>query len=91
MTGPQPQPVPPVDPGNQLLAETPAQLTTALVDTPGGQRLAMTVRTHSTTMTILLQGSDAKTWAQQLTRDAALMSGAGLVVANGALHSDQGR
>ena len=56
-----------------------------LVDTPAGQRLAVTVRTPSTTVTILLQGGDAKTWAAQLTRDSALMSNAGLIVSNGAV------
>jgi hypothetical protein len=76
-------PVPPVDPGNQLLAEGPAQISTAVLDTPAGQRLAMTVRTTSATVTVLLGGADAKTWAAQLTAVAAGMSGAGLVVATG--------
>ena len=79
----QPSQVAPYDTGNQLLAEQPAQLHTALVDTPAGQRLAMTVRTTSATLTVFLQGPDAKTWAAQLTRESAAMSGAGLVVANG--------
>ncbi len=83
-----PQQVPPVDAGNQLLAEGPAQLTTSLVTTPHGQRLALTIRTTSTTLTVLLSGTDAKTWAAQMTRDSALMSGAGLVVANGTLKPD---
>jgi hypothetical protein len=74
-------PPPPVDQGNQLLAETPAQLSTALLDTPAGQRLAMTVRTASTTVTVLLDGADAKTWGKQLSGAAASMSASGLVVA----------
>ena len=78
MTSPQP-----VDAGNHLLAETPAQIVTALLDMPGGQRLALTVRTPSTTLTVLLGAADARTWADQLTREAAAMSGSGLVVANG--------
>ena len=78
MTAPAP---PPFDAGNQLLAETPAQLTTATVDTPAGQRLAVTIRTASTTQTVFLQGADAKTWAAQLTREASAMSGSGLAVA----------
>lgn len=82
MTAPQ---VPPVDPGNQLLSEVPAQLTTALVDTPQGQRMALTVRTASTTLTVLLPGPDARNWAQQLTRAAESMSVAGLIIANGNL------
>jgi hypothetical protein len=43
-----PPQVPPVDPGNQLLSEVPALLTTAIVNTPQGQRLAATIRTAST-------------------------------------------
>lgn len=74
-------PVPPFDPGNQLLGETPAQLSTAAVDTPLGQRLALTIRTPSTTVTVLLRGADAKNWAAQLTKDSAAMSGSGLVAA----------
>jgi hypothetical protein len=72
---------PPVDPGNQLLAETPAQLSTALVDTPAGQRMALTVRTASTTPTVLLNGADSKEWAANLSGAAAKMSGSGLVAA----------
>ena len=54
---------------------------TAVLGTPAGQRLAMTVRTPSATVTVLLSGADAKTWAAQLTRAAAGMSSSGLVVA----------
>lgn len=76
-------PPPPVDPGNQLLAETPAQLSTALLSTPKGQRMALTVRTASVTVTVLLAAADAKAWAAQLTATAASMSASGLVVAAG--------
>ena len=48
-----PQQAPPVDAGNALLAETPAQLSTALLGTPAGQRMALTIRTASTTLTVL--------------------------------------
>lgn len=75
--------VPAVDPGNGLLCEVPAQIITAPVDTPHGQRLALTIRTTSATVTVLLKGSDAKLWAAQLTRDAAAMPGAGLIAARG--------
>lgn len=77
--------VPAVDPGNGLLSEVPAQLTTALVTTPAGQKLAVTIRTTSATVTVFLGGADAKLWAQQLAKDAALVPGAGLVVARGAM------
>lgn len=80
MTVPQ---APPFDAGNSLLAETPALLTTSLLDTPSGQRLAVTVRTPSTTLTVLLNGADAKTWGDHLSAQAAPMSRSGLVVASG--------
>jgi hypothetical protein len=82
MTAPQ---VPPVDPGNQLLAEVPAQLMTALVASPQGQRLALTIRTASTTLTVMLAGPDARNWAQMLAKTAESMSVAGLIIANGNL------
>lgn len=84
-------PVPAVDPGNGLLSEVPAQLTTALVDTPHGQRLAVTIRTTSATVTVFLGSSDARLWAQQLTKDAASVPGAGLVVARGAIIQNGGK
>lgn len=80
-----PQALPPFDPGNQLLSEVPALFTTAILNTPQGQRLALTIRTASTTITVLLQGPDARTWGQQLVKAAESMSVAGLVVANGKL------
>ena len=78
MTGPQPQQVPPVDTGNQLLAETPAQLVTGLVDTPAGQRLAVQV-------TLLLAADEAKALAAGIANVAASMSTTGLIIANGAM------
>lgn len=82
---PAPQQVPAFDHGNQLipLAETPAQLTTAKIPGPGGELLAWTIRTPTTTLTVLLGGKNAKTWARQVTRDAEGMSEAGLVTGNG--------
>ena len=72
---------PPVDAGNPLLAETPSQLTTALLQTAGGQRLAVTIRTPSTTLTLLLGKADADAWAVNLKNAAVQMSGSGLIVA----------
>jgi len=76
-----PQEVPPFDQGNGLLGETPAQMTTALIQTPAGQRMALTVRTPSTTVTVLLAGKDAQEWARALTKAADTMSSSGLIVA----------
>lgn len=87
MTPDQPQIA---DLGNGLLAETPANLVTALVETPQGQRLALTIRTASTTLTVLLGAADAHTWSGQVAAAADQMSQSGLIVArpgtNGALN-----
>lgn len=74
--------VPAVDTANKLLGFTPAILNTAIRDTPAGQLLAVTIRTASTTLTVFLQGADARAWAAQLTSDAAMMSGTGIVAAS---------
>jgi hypothetical protein len=75
----------PADNGNRLLEETPAQLMTGLVQTPKGQRLYVTIRTNSTTLTVFLTGAGAKVWAEQFAKEAAAIPGAGLIAANGAL------
>ena len=75
---PQPQPV---DPGNTLLSETPATLTTALMQTPQGQRALLTIRTASTTLSVFLGAAEAKTWASMLGATADQMSTSGLIVA----------
>lgn len=68
--------VPPVvDTGNQLLSDGPAQLTTAIMDTPAGQRLALTLRTGSTTVTVFLVKDDVGTWRDQLASEHGKMNG----------------
>lgn len=69
------------DPSNALLGEGPAALSTALVETPQGQRLVLTIRTASTTLTVLLAAADAKEWATQIKAIADQMSASGLIVA----------
>jgi hypothetical protein len=78
-----PEPAAPFDTGNQLLAEVPAQCFTALVQTPLGQRLALTIRTPSSTNTVFLGKDDAITWAGNIRGTAKQMSGSGLIVAPG--------
>ena len=73
--------IPLTDPGNKLLGELPAQLTTDVISTAAGQRLVLTVRTPTTTLTVFLRGAAAKNWAAQLTAEAAAMSDAGLITA----------
>jgi len=75
-------PMPPVDPGNHLLSEVPATFSCTPVNGPGGQRLALTIRTQSTTLTVLLVKDDAKRWRDVMTEAIGKMSG--LIVPNGA-------
>lgn len=63
------------DTGNQLLSDGPAQLVTAPMDTPGGQRLAFTVRTGSTTVTVFLAKDDVGRWRDQLATEHGKMTG----------------
>jgi hypothetical protein len=85
----QPVPIPAVDPGNTLLSQQPAQLLTARIMTPQGPRLVLTIRTTSATVSVLLTPEDAKTWAAQLSRDAALSS-SGLLIVPGSLPKPNG-
>ena len=75
--------IPLYDEGNKLLGELPAQLSTDVIDTIAGQRLCLTIRTPTTTLTVFLRGADAKNWAKQLTSESAVMSDSGLITANG--------
>lgn len=71
-----------VDQGNPLLAHVPAQLDTGTVELPGeGKVGVMTIRTGSTTLTIMLAAEDLKNWAGVLSGLADQLGGAGLVKA----------
>lgn len=79
MTTP-PQP-PPFDPGNQLLAGGPAQLSVDEVMTPQGKLGVLTIRTTSATVSVFLSREDLATWAATIQRKADDMSGLLLVPA----------
>lgn len=81
----------PFDTGNVLLTEQPARLITAVVDTPAGQRLAYTIRTPSTTVTVFLAKGDVENWAKQGADAAGKMSAAGLTVAGPMMPLGNGR
>lgn len=65
----------PFDINNPLLTEVPAQLTSTVVPTANGQRLAVTVRTGSTTLTVFLSREDATAWAENMATGARKVSG----------------
>lgn len=71
-----------VDPGNALLAHVPARLDTGSVDLPGeGKYGVMTIRTGSTTLTVMLGAEDLRQWGGILTGLADQLTG-GLVQAS---------
>lgn len=65
----------PVDPGNNLLSIVPCALTASVQTTPMGQRLAATVRTVDTTLTVFLAKDEVDTWINVLTQVKAQMTG----------------
>jgi hypothetical protein len=73
--------LPPVDEGNPILEQTAARLSTSIADGPQGERMILTIRTTSGTLTVFLNGPDAKAWAQTISSMARQMSGGGLIVA----------
>lgn len=66
--------VPPIDPGNPILSPGPVIWSTVQVNTPQGKRIAVTIRTTSTTLTLLLERQDALRLGEDITREAATMS-----------------
>lgn len=74
--GSRPQPVAVFDPGHPFTGhEVPAQLVTEVVETTGGQRLALTVRVPNTTVSLLLVKDDGLRWADQIRAKVAEMNG----------------
>lgn len=68
-------PMPPVDTGNPLLGECQAILQCTPVNTPAGQRLAVTIKTQSTTLTVFLIKDDAGNWRDALSDGVGRMNG----------------
>jgi hypothetical protein len=64
-----------MDPGNPLLAETACFMSVTPANTPGGQRLMVTIRTSTTTLTVLLEKPLAQEWASNINTGCASMSG----------------
>ncbi len=81
------QPTVLVDPGNPLLAQVDVKLDTGTMWQAGagaGRQIGVvTIRTASTTLTVMLTPDHVKTWAKLFTGLAESMSSTGLIVANG--------
>lgn len=74
-----------VDLSNHLLDRCPAVLSLKAVNTNHGPHLTHTVRTPSTTLTVILDKQEAEAWAHSILRETAGMSESGLQVADGPL------
>lgn len=66
---------PPMDPGNRYISEVPAELTCGVANTPGGQRVMLTIRTTSATLTVFLDKPTAERWRDILSNELNSMSG----------------
>jgi hypothetical protein len=60
----------PYDTSNRLLAEGPMEVTFAKVQTQGGERLAVTFRTPSTTFTALFNQVNGRAFGQKITEES---------------------
>ena len=67
--------LPPFDPGNQFLSIGDSSLTTSPQQTPIGQRLCVTVRTNSTTLTVFLAPDEIDQWVEVLRHGKGQMNG----------------
>lgn len=76
--------VPLTDPGNPFVAaEYPGSLSVGRVTGPGGERLVITLRSGTGTLTVLADQATAKAWAAQIESGAAAMTG--LIIPNGGI------
>lgn len=75
--------IPQFDAGNQLLSIVPCQLTVSPQQTPAGQRLAATIRTVDTTLTLFLAADEVDNWMAALKSGRAQMNG--LILPGGGL------
>lgn len=64
-----------MDPGNNLLSIVDSNLTVSPQQTPVGQRLATTVRTVDTTLTLFLTKDEVDAWIALLQKGKAGMTG----------------
>lgn len=80
MPQPGPDPRTYIDVNNPLLDRVPARLEVSTVTIPGTGTLAIdTIRTATTTLTVMLTKAELTTWIAVLQDQADGMSGAGLI------------
>ena len=77
MTTPRQNPSQFLDAGNPLLSAGPARLDGGVITTPQGKLGCLTVRTSSTTTTVLVEADDLRKWAQFISDLADQADGGG--------------
>lgn len=69
-----------MDPGNMLITDRPAEMICARTNQPGKPELLVaTIRTETTTLTVLVPKQLALQWAAMIKAEAEQMSGPGLM------------
>lgn len=76
------QNTPAADPGNLFLTETPSGLSSTVISTPAGQRLMLTIRTSSATVTVFLQKQMGDAWMKVIQDGLDQMSSLTIAPAN---------
>lgn len=85
------QNTPAADPGNLFLSEGPSGLSSTVISTPAGQRLMLTIRTPSTTLTVFLQKPMGEEWVKVIQNGLDQMSSLMVAPANVQLPNMNGR
>lgn len=75
-----------IDAANPLLAQVPTRMDSGTIDIPGSGKVAIvTIRTASTTLSVIMSAEELRTWSDILSRLAASMpGGSGIVVPSAA-------
>lgn len=78
MTQPAAPQEPVADPGNRLLAVRPARIYVKPINADDGQSLlAVTIRTETTTLTVMLNAEDCAVWGNVIRQGGLQLSGGG--------------
>jgi hypothetical protein len=77
MTMPDPSQMRFLDVNNPLCAGGPARIDSGIIGTEQGQMGVLTVRTASTTLTVVMSANDLRSWADHINGLADHMDGSG--------------
>jgi hypothetical protein len=77
MTSPDPNQMRFLDINNPLCAGGPARIDSGIIGTEQGKMGVLTVRTASTTLTVVMNTDDLRNWAEHISNLADAMDGGG--------------